>query len=432
MATGITKREQLGPDARMARTFRSQLADLPPADAVATLSYPGKLPGAQVLAPLETAYRALGGAWRACGTDRIEANAVVLGDNLFALHHLLEIGSRATLVYLDPPYGTGMEFHSRDLEHAYRDRYSPASYLEFMRRRLILMRELLKPEGSIYLQIGHQMLAHMKVLLDEIFGPKCFRNIIVRKKCSSKNWTSKQYANVHDYILFYTKGPKYVWNQPCAKPSEDWLEKEYDKVDKRGRYKLVPIHAPGTRHGESGKPWRGMQPPPGKHWQYAPSTLDELDTKGEIHWSKNGNPRRKVYLTSDKLVPLTDYWSQFRDAHHQSIAITGYPTEKNFDMMKTIVGASSNEGDLVVDPFCGSGTTLHAANELGRKWIGMDKSFSAVKACLDRLRYGLQPMGDFVTERPKRTPDMFSAEFRFYADAALRDDEVRELTELCA
>ncbi|EPO2721303.1 site-specific DNA-methyltransferase, partial [Escherichia coli] len=97
------------------------------------------------------------------------------------------------------------------------------------------------------------------------------------------------------------------------------------------------------------------------------------------HWSKTGNPRRKVYLTDDKSIGYTDYWEEFRDAHHQSILVTGYPTEKNFNMMKLIVGASSNPGDLVIDPFCGSGSTLHAASLLQRKWIGIDESLFAAK-----------------------------------------------------
>lgn len=154
-----------------------------------------------------------------------------------------------------------------------------------------------------------------------------------------------------------------------------------------------------------------MQPPPGKHWQFTPDKLDELDRIGEMHWSKNGNPRRKVYLTKDKGIPLTDYWADFRDAHHQSIPITGYPTEKNLNMLSTVVRASSDPGDLVLDPFCGSGTTLHAANDLGRKWIGVDASIVAVKATVNRLKNGLKPMGDYV-ERKIAKPqnlEMFGA-----------------------
>jgi adenine-specific DNA-methyltransferase len=276
-----------------------------------------------------------------------------------------------------------------------------------MRRRLILMRECMTDDASIYVHIGHQMLAHLKVIMDEVFGAKNFRNIITRRKCSSKNFTSKQYANINDFVLFYTKGPNYTWNQPGVAAEKDWILKEYSKIDDIGRrYKLVPIHAPGTRNGETGKPWRDMMPPPGKHWQYVPEKLEELDKQGDMHWSKNGNPRRKVYWTNDKKRSLTDYWDQYRDAHHQSIKITGYPTEKNLDMIKMIVGASSNPGDLVIDPFCGSGTTLQAARDQGRRFIGVDASFTAAKATLGRMRNGLEAMGDYVNAKPDRSPEL--------------------------
>jgi adenine-specific DNA-methyltransferase len=244
-----------------------------------------------------------------------------------------------------------------------------------------------------------------------------------------------QYANVHDYLLFYTKSSNYLWNQPTRQPTQEWIDREYPKFDERGRYKLVPVHAPGTRRGETGQPWKGMNPPPGKHWQYVPSKLDELDRDGFIHWSKTGNPRRKVYLTDDKAIPYSDNWDCFRDAHHQSVQITGYPTEKNLAMLRMIVGASSNPGDLVVDPFCGSGTTLHAANDLGRRWIGFDESFVATAAALTRLKHGMRPMGDYVPRKPwnepqgvlvdlleakqQRAPESVAADFRFLVDSEL-------------
>ena len=137
-------------------------------------------------------------------------------------------------------------------------------------------------------------------------------------------------------------------------------------------------------------------PPDGKHWQYTPDKLDALDEAGEIHWSKTGNPRRKVYLTNDKKLPYSDYWASFRDAHHQSIKITGYPTEKNLQMLKMIIASSSNHDSLVLDPYCGSGTTLQASADLDRKWIGMDQSFTAMQYSIKRLTKGIQEMGDYV------------------------------------
>ena len=396
MATGITRREQLSPDALSALDVFEEPLPLPNVDLPITLSYPDKADIETIIKNFPRQFVSIMGS-EECMLTVIPDDSFVLADNFYVLNNLIHQNKKATLFYLDPPYGTGFDFHSRDLEHSYKDRMSPIAYLEFMRRRLVLIRECLLDDGSVYVHIGHQMLAHLKVLMDEIFGSNNFRNIITRRKCSSKNFTRKQYANLNDYILFYSKTKRYKWNQPGIVPEQSWIEREYPKIDNLGRrFKLVPVHAPGTRNGETGQPWRGVPPPPGKHWQYSPSKLDEFDRQGDIHWSRNGNPRRKIYWTSEKKAALTDYWDKYRDAHHQSIKITGYPTEKNLAMLKVIVTASSEPGDLVVDPFCGSGTTLHAARDLDRKYIGVDASFAAAKATLRRMRYGLEPMGDYV------------------------------------
>lgn len=396
MSIGLNKAEIQSAKALTAQRRHKVQPALPDEKMGVSLVYPGKLAEKAILEPVKEEYLKLEGTKQSLSP--LHANSFILSDNWHALHTLRNQQIKPTLIYLDPPYGTGLDFQSRQLEHAYDDTLGEAAYIEFIRRRLVLLREILSDDGSIYLHIGHQMLSHLKVIMDEVFGASNFRNIIVRRKCSSKNFTKNQYSNLNDYILFYSKSSRYKWNQPTTQPSEEWIDKEYTKSDEKGRFKLVPIHAPGIRHGETGKQWRGMDPPPGKHWQYAPSKLEQLDKDGEIHWSKNGNPRRKIYLSNAKGMVVTDYWDQYRDAHHQSILVTGYPTEKNLDMLKLIVKASSDEGDLVLDPFCGSGTTLQAADELGRKWIGIDQSFTAAKATLGRLAIGLTPMGDFVTK----------------------------------
>jgi adenine-specific DNA-methyltransferase len=400
MATGITKREQLSADAISAIALVKDDVPLPEKNAVVELTYPNKAVLNDIVRAVPRRFLRIG-ASTPHEVQALTDNTFVLDDNFFVLNALISQGRKATLFYLDPPYGTGFDFHSRSLEHAYNDGMGQATYLEFMRRRFILIRECMTEDGSIYVHIGHQMLAHVKVILDEIFGVDQFRNLITRRKCSSKNFTSKQFANINDFILFYSKRSSYKWNQPRIDAEAEWVLKEYPKMDAFGRrYKLVPIHAPGTRNGETGKPWRNMMPPPGKHWQYVPQKLEELDRQGDIHWSKNGNPRRKVYWTADKKRTLTDYWEQYRDAHHQSIQITGYPTEKNLDMIKMLVGASSDAGDLVIDPFCGSGTTLQAARDLDRRFIGVDASFTAAKATLTRMRHGMEAMGDYVNLNP--------------------------------
>lgn len=395
MAVGLNSSKSQGAKTKKLVSKHRLSTELPPHDAVVSLSYPGKQSVEDVLAPILASYTSVR-TGEDLKTGCLKPNSIVWADNLIALHGLIASNMKADLIYLDPPYATGLNFQSRSQEHAYEDTLNNAAYLEFMRRRLILMKEVLSDEGSIYVHIGHQMVSELKLLLDEVFGKKNFRNLITRRKCSSKNFTKNQYANLNDYILFYTKTESYIWNKPTQTPDQEWTAREYPKTDQRGQYKLVPVHAPGVRNGATGTEWKGMMPPPGKHWQYTPAKLDEMDRNGEIHWSKTGNPRRKVYLENHKGLTVTDYWDTYRDAHHQSVLITGYPTEKNFEMMKLIVAASSRPEGLVIDPFCGSGSTLHAAQSLSRKWIGIDQSSLAIKTSVNRLIQGRAPMGDYI------------------------------------
>lgn len=364
------------------------------------IEYAGKRSVADVLA---TKQAEIGLTQDGCVGTR---NRLYFGDNLGILAHLRHdraVAGKVRLVYIDPPYATETVFHTRDLAHAYEDVQAGAEYLESLRWRLILLRELLADDGSLYLHLDQKMLFPVKLILDDVFGPAQFRNLITRKKCNPKNYTRKAYGNVADYILFYTKSASYIWN----KPTEPWTTeraKEYQYVEPGTgrRYMKVPVHAPGVRNGETGQPWRGKPPPPGKHWQYSPRVLDELDAAGEIYWSPNGNPRRKVYLDSSDGVGVQDIWTEFRDAHNQNVRITGYPTEKNPDLIRRVVAASSNPGDMVLDCYAGSGTTLAVAAEMGRFWVGADSSPEAITTTLDRFAHGLKPMGDFVGKRGAR------------------------------
>ena len=309
-----------------------------------------------------------------------------------------------TLIYIDPPYNTGGAFETRDFKHAYDDRFTLQSYLSFMRKRLELMHRLLSDEGSIYVHLDSNMVFHVKVMMDEIFGIQNFKGMITRKKCKSKNFTRKTYGNISDYILFYSKTDETVWNRPYEEWSDEKVLKEYPFIEEGTgrRYKRVPVHAPGTRNGATGGLWHGMMPPEGKHWQFTPDKLDEMDARGEIYWSSNGNPRRKVYLDQSNGVPVQDIWLDYLDVNNQNTLITGYPTEKNIDMLKRIIETSSRPGDLVLDCFAGSGTTLVAAEELGRQWIGVDIGDEAISTIIDRFKHGSKPMGDYVKKKPQQ------------------------------
>lgn len=333
----------------------------------------------------------------------ISGKRLYFGENLLVLRSLLsdlDIAGKVTLVYIDPPFSTQGTFLSRRQQKAYEDNLSGSRYVEHLRARLILLRELLSDNGSMYLHLDENAVFEMKLIMDEIFGFSNYRNLIVRKKCNPKNYTRKAYGNVADFILFYSKTDNYVWNRPVEPLSEEnKKEYHYTESETGRRYMKVPVHAPGTRNGATGGPWRDMLPPPGKHWQYTPKMLDEMDARGEIFWSGNGNPRRKVYLDEHPGVGLQDIWLDLRDAHNQNVKITGYPTEKNPDLLRRIIGASSNPGDLVLDCFAGSGTTLAVADEMQRQWIGMDNSQESISTVLRRFEHGLSPMGDYVRKR---------------------------------
>ena len=366
-----------------------------------SLTYEGKKSKQEILSISPADIQSL---WKGSPAD----NRLYYGDNLHILASLLNDNSvcgKVRLIYIDPPFATKSVFQSRTQIDAYTDLLEGSHYIEFIRERLILLRELLADDGSIYVHLDENMAFYVKVVMDEVFGKGNFRNWITRKKCNPKNYTRKTYGDISDYILFYTKSKDYVWNRAVEAWTEEKILKEYTYIEEgTGRkYKKVPVHAPGERNGETGKIWRGMMPPKGKHWQYTPQTLDEMDARGEIYWSPTGNPRRKVYLDESNGIPAQDIWLDFRDAHNQNIEITGYPTEKNPNLLKRIIQASSNPNDLVLDCFAGSGTSLQSADELNRKWIGVDNSREAINTILHRFTNGTSPMGDYVNNGKGKT-----------------------------
>jgi adenine-specific DNA-methyltransferase len=246
-----------------------------------------------------------------------------------------------------------------------------------------LLQKILAENGSIYVHVDCRVGHHVKVLLDEVFGAEHFINDIARIKCNPKNFPRKAYGNIKDMILFYSKSRNYVWNDLREPFTDDELQRLFPKIDQNGRrYTTNPLHAPGeTSVGSTGQPWRGIPPPKGRHWRNPPESLEELDKKGLIEWSSKGVPRKMIYADDflRKGKKRQDIW-EFKDPQFPS-----YPTEKNMEMLKMIIGTSSQLGDIVLDAFCGSGTTLVAADQLGRKWIGIDNSPSSIRTTVKRL-----------------------------------------------
>ncbi|KKP50571.1 MAG: methylase N-4/N-6 domain protein [candidate division TM6 bacterium GW2011_GWF2_33_332] len=354
-------------------------------------------------------------------------NRLFYGDNIDVLRLINNdsaVKGKVKLIYIDPPYSTNSIFQTRDLSNGYADILKGKDYLIFLKERLILLRELLADDGSIYVHLDDNMAFHVKVLMDEIFGVNNFKNFIIRQKCRPKNFTKNSFGNIADYILFYTKTNKATWNKVYEEWSKEKILKEYPYIDEKTgrRHKRVPVHAPGTRNGETGKTWRGVLPPQGKHWQYTPAKLEQLDKEGKIYWSKNENPRRKVFLDESKGIAIQDIWADFIDTANQNTKITGYPTEKNPELLKRIIKASSNEGDYVLDCFAGSGTTLVAASELKRKWIGVDNETVAIETILKRFANGTAKMGDYVSKEVIKQDSLFLSTEHFISNFSLYSD----------
>lgn len=334
-------------------------------------------------------------------------NLLIKSENLFALNYLLNdknLTGKIDLVYIDPPFATGGDFrisdgrastvsNSRKGVLAYSDKLLKDEYLLFLKERLILLKELLSDNGSIYLHIDYKIGHYVKILMDEIFGIENFKNDITRIKCNPKNFKRTGYGNVKDLILFYTKSKNPIWNEPKEKYSEKDLDKLFPKTDKYGRrYTTVPIHAPGeTENGKSNKPFRSKLPPKGRHWRVDVETLEKWDNEGIIEWSSTGNPRKIIFADEKEGKRVQDIW-EYKDPQYPS-----YPTEKNHKLLDLIIKTSSNANSIILDCFCGSGTTLKSAHLNGRKWIGIDQSDFAIQATKKKLNL---VEDDLFTELP--------------------------------
>jgi DNA modification methylase len=318
-----------------------------------------------------------------------EAGIIYCDDNL----HRLSLMPRESidLIYLDPPFFSnkyyeviwGDEAEVRSFE----DRWEGGinHYIGWMHDRVLEMDRVLASTGSIYLHCDPAASHHLKVMMDSIFGAQNFRNEIIWKRTSAHN-TAKRYGPVHDTILFYSKGTGSTWNPQLQSYSEEYLRSHYNNTDLDGRrYRLNDITGPGVRHGESGQPWRSFDPTEnGRHWTRPPAELDEMDAKGLIHWPKSdGWPAVKRYLEGG--VPLQDVWTDVAPINSQAKERLGYPTQKPEALLDRIVRASSNENDVVLDPFCGCGTTVVVAERLKRRWIGIDISPTACNMMYRRL-----------------------------------------------
>ncbi len=351
-------------------------------------------------------------------------NILINGENLHVLKGLLNdfnLKGKIDLIYIDPPFATNNNFtitngrastisNSKDGEIAYSDTLKGADFIEFLRERLILLRELLSEQGSIYLHIDYKIGHYVKVMMDEVFGIKNFRNDITRVKTNPKNFNRTGYGNIKDLILFYSKAEKPIWNEPRQAYTEKDIEKLFSKKEKNGkRYTTVPLHAPGeTKNGNSSKLFKEMKPPVGRHWRTDVETMEKWDKEGLIEWSSKGNPRKKIYADEREGKRVQDIWEN-KDPQYPV-----YPTEKNSDILDLIVKTSSNENSYVLDCFSGSGTTLKSAHLQNRKWIGIDQSELAIKSIKEKIN--TIESGLFISE-----PEYQYFEQKLYAKEEIKD-----------
>jgi len=279
------------------------------------------------------------------------------------------------------------------------------AYLTMMTIRLLELHRVLKPTGSLYLHCDPTASHYLKVMLDMVFGAENYRSEIVWKR-SGSHGGSKRWGPLHDTIFFYSKSSNFTWNKVFEKYDDSYLEKFYRFSDKRGRYRLVTLTGAGTRTGDSGKSWRGVNPTSvGRHWAVPLSALstitdeqtikklstqeklDLLDSAGLIYWPPKGSvPQQKRYLDEAEGVSIQDVITDILPISSQAAERMGYPTQKPLALLERIINASSNPGDIVLDPFCGCGTAVEAAQKLDRQWIGIDITSLAISLIEKRLR----------------------------------------------
>ena len=246
-----------------------------------------------------------------------------------------------------------------------------AAFLCFLSVRLLEMHRILKPTGSLYLHCDHTANAYIRLALDAIFGAKNFRNEIVWRRYGSHNDASRRYGRVHDTILFYSKSQHYTWTDPRENLEEEYVTKTYRNQDERGVYRTAPLHAGGLSGGGYDFEFHKFK----RTWRYSKTRMKELEADNRIRRGRDGKgvPERKVYLHESKGMPMSDWWDDIKALTGQNKERTGFPDQKPLALYERILLASSNEGDLVLDPFAGSATTLIAAQNNGRRWVGIDR-----------------------------------------------------------
>jgi DNA modification methylase len=402
-----------------------------------------------------------------------ERNGILYyGDNLTVLRERINEAS-VDLIYLDPPFNSQRSYDVRNRERgeadgranerAFKDcwtwdrvaerafgeimapdsgypealtilmaalrgslgQHDMMAYLTMMAMRLVEMRRVLKAGGSLYLHCDPTASHYLKLILDAIFGIDNFRSEIVWKRTFAHG-SALRWGDVHDILLFYTKSDRYAWNRVPQPYDESYLSSKYRFHDERGRYRLVVLTAQGTRKGDSGRPWRGIDPTcKGRHWAVPKDAIDVLRREGAaipeglhdkldllfahglIRFPKKrdgraGVPEYKRYLGGSG-QPIQDIITDIPPINSQAQERLGYPTQKPVPLLSRIIEASSNAGDVILDPFCGCGTTVEAAQRLHRRWIGIDITPLAIELIRERLDAAFPDLPNFYVVNHARS-----------------------------
>ena len=353
----------------------------------------------------------------------MDSNSLYYGDNLDILRRYVQDES-ADLIYLDPPFNSNQTYNvlfqekdgsqSASQIKAFGDTWhwdetaarsyeetveaggqvseamqafrkllgtnDMLAYMSMMAPRLLELRRVLKPTGSLYLHCDSTASHYLKLLLDSIFGPVYFRNEVIWKRTSAHN-DPKRYGRNTDTLFYFSKDEKWTWNKQFTKHDEDYLAR-FRHTDEDGRiWTDDNLTAKGLSGGGYEYEYKGVK----SLWRCPKETMERLDKEGRLHFTSRGGIRIKRYLEETKGVPLQALWDDISPINSQSQERLGYPTQKPVALLERIIQASSNEGDVVLDPFCGCGTTVAAAQKLDRRWIGIDITQLAISLIRYRL-----------------------------------------------
>jgi DNA modification methylase len=265
------------------------------------------------------------------------------------------------------------------------------AYLTMMANRLLELRRVLKPTGSLYLHCDPTASHYLKVVLDGVFGAENFRNEVVWKRTNARG-TDGRWPRVHDVLFFYSVSDDFVFHPLKVKADKAKLPHTLITGTDGKKYQTYELTAPGaTKNGESGKPWRGFNPNKyGRHWANGHAQMDTWDRAGLIHWPKDGGfPRRRAdapFEPDSRTITVGDVWTDVDRINQAAAERLGYPTQKPLALLERIILAASDEGGVLLDPFCGCGTAIHAAQKLKREWVGIDVTHLAIAIVEKRLR----------------------------------------------